>query len=142
MLRTVLNGKIHRATVTQADLHYVGSLTIDRNLMAAADIREGERVQVVDITNGNRLETYAITGDAGSGVIGVNGAAAHLVHPGDLVIIITYVGLACDELDEHRPRIVHVDKQNQVVELGDDPAAPAQGDGTLRSGRDTAAVNA
>src|SRR5690606_4748436 len=86
--RTLMNGKIHRATVTQANLHYVGSLTIDADLMAAADIVEGEQVQVVDVTNGARLVTYAITGEAGSGVIGINGAAAHLVKPGDMVIII------------------------------------------------------
>jgi len=141
VLRTVLNGKIHRATVTQADLHYVGSLTIDADLMAAADIHEGERVQVVDITNGSRLETYAITGEAGSGVIGVNGAAAHLVHPGDLVIIITYVGVADDVLDEHRARVVHVDARNRVVELGEDPAAAVPGGGE-RSGREVAPASA
>lgn len=141
MLRTVLNGKIHRATVTQADLHYVGSLTIDADLMAAADIREGERVQVVDITNGHRLETYAITGEAGSGVIGVNGAAAHLVHPGDLVIIITYVGVPDEKLDAHRHRVVHVNARNEIVELGADPAAPVPGGGPTRSGRDVAAIS-
>lgn len=135
MLRTVLNGKIHRATVTQADLHYVGSLTIDEELMRAADIREGERVQVVDITNGNRLETYAITGEPGTGVIGVNGAAAHLVHPGDLVIVITYVTVADDALDAHRPKVVHVDAANRIIELGQDPAAPVPGEPELVSGR-------
>jgi len=140
VLRTVLNGKIHRATVTQADLHYVGSLTIDQELMVAADIREGERVQVVDITNGSRIETYAITGPAGSGVIGVNGAAAHLVHPGDLVIIITYVGVPDDALARHTPRVVHVNQRNEIVELGQDPAAPVPGDETLRSGRAAATV--
>lgn len=139
MLRTVLNGKIHRATVTQADLHYVGSLTIDEELMKAADIRAGERVQVVDITNGNRLETYAITGEPGSGVIGVNGAAAHLVHPGDLVIVITYVAVAEDALDTHRPKVVHVNAANEIVDLGQDPTAPVPGEPTLVSGR---AVNA
>lgn len=139
MLRTVLNGKIHRATVTQADLHYVGSLTIDEELMKAADIREGERVQVVDITNGNRLETYAITGEPGSGVIGVNGGAAHLVHPGDLVIVITYVAVAQDTLDTHRPKVVHVNAANEIVDLGQDPAAPVPGEPALVSGH---AVNA
>jgi aspartate 1-decarboxylase len=139
VLRTVLNGKIHRATVTQADLHYVGSLTIDEELMRAADIREGERVQVVDITNGNRLETYAITGEPGSGVIGVNGAAAHLVHPGDLVIVITYVAVAQDALDTHRPKVVHVNAANKILDLGQDPAAPVPGEPALVSGR---AVNA
>ncbi|CAN5604771.1 hypothetical protein BH09ACT7_BH09ACT7_59230 [soil metagenome] len=90
MLRTMLKSKIHRATVTQADLHYVGSVSIDADLMDAADLLEGEQVTIVDIDNGARLVTYAITGVRGSGVIGINGAAAHLVHPGDLVILIAY----------------------------------------------------
>ena len=90
MLRTMLKSKIHRARVTQADLHYVGSVTIDADLMDAADLLEGEQVTIVDIDNGARLVTYAITGERGSGVIGINGAAAHLVHPGDLVILIAY----------------------------------------------------
>ena len=90
MLRTMLKSKIHRATVTHADLHYVGSVTIDADLMDAADLLEGEQVTIVDIDNGARLVTYVITGERGSGVIGINGAAAHLVHPGDLVILIAY----------------------------------------------------
>src|ERR671928_207774 len=90
MLRTMLKSKIHRATVTQSDLHYVGSVTVDQDLMEAADLLEGERVAIVDITNGARLETYVIPGERGSGVIGINGAAARLVHPGDLVILISY----------------------------------------------------
>ena len=122
--RTLLNGKIHRATVTQADLHYVGSLTIDQDLMEAADIVEGEAVQVVDIDNGARLTTYAITGERGSGVIGINGAAAHLVHPGHLVIIMSFAALAESERATHRPRVVHVDKANRIVALGVDPAEP------------------
>jgi aspartate 1-decarboxylase len=130
-----MNAKIHRATVTQADLHYVGSLTIDAELMAAADIVEGEKVQVVDITNGARLETYAITGEAGSGVIGVNGAAAHLVHPGDLVIIITYAQVEEAERAAHRPRVVHVDGDNRQVHLGHDPAEPVPGAAAQLSGR-------
>ena len=109
MQRVLMNGKIHRATVTQADLDYVGSLTIDAELMAAADIVEGEQVHVVDIDNGARLVTYAITGEAGSGVIGVNGAAAHLIHPGDLVIIISYGTFEAAEAKAHRPSVVHVD---------------------------------
>jgi aspartate 1-decarboxylase len=135
MLRTLLHAKIHRATVTQADLHYVGSITIDTDLLDAAGIVEGELVQVVDITNGSRLETYAIAGERGSGVIGINGAAAHLVHPGDLVIIMAYCGLAAEEIEEHRPRVVHVDADNRVVELGTDPAAPVPGAAALVSGR-------
>ena len=127
MRRTLLNAKIHRATVTQADLHYVGSLTIDADLMKAADIVEGEQVQVVDITNGARLETYAITGEPGSGVIGINGAAAHLVHPGDLVIIMTYAQLEPHEIAAHRPTVVHVNEHNQQILIGADPAAPVPG---------------
>jgi aspartate 1-decarboxylase len=88
--RTMLKSKIHRATVTQADLHYVGSVTLDAALMDAADLLPGEMVAIMDITNGARLETYVIEGERGSGVIGINGAAAHLVHPGDLVILISY----------------------------------------------------
>src|ERR1044072_3303157 len=107
MLRTLLIGKIHRATVTHADLHYVGSLTIDANLMKAANIVEGEQVQIVDITNGARLETYAIPGEPGSGVIGVNGAAARLVPPGGLVIVITYGQFADDEIHETPPHGRH-----------------------------------
>jgi aspartate 1-decarboxylase len=135
MRRTLLNAKIHRATVTQADLHYVGSLTIDADLMKAADIVEGEQVQVVDITNGARLETYAITGESGSGVIGINGAAAHLVHPGDLVIIMTYAQLDEHEIARHRPTVVHVDESNRPVDIDDDPARPVPGAAEQRSGR-------
>jgi aspartate 1-decarboxylase len=135
MRRTLLNAKIHRATVTQADLHYVGSLTIDADLMKAADIVEGEQVQVVDITNGARLETYAITGEAGSGVIGINGAAAHLVHPGDLVIIMTFAQLEPHELSSHQPTVVHVDAANQQVLIGVDPAQPVPGAPAQVTGR-------
>ncbi|QXJ26124.1 aspartate 1-decarboxylase [Actinomadura graeca] len=135
MQRTLMNGKIHRATVTQADLHYVGSLTIDAGLMEAADIVEGEQVHVVDITNGARLVTYAITGERGSGVIGVNGAAAHQVRPGDLVIIITYASLDEEERRGHRPRVVHVDGGNRVVALGSDPAEPVPGAPAQLAGR-------
>ncbi|MDQ0603847.1 aspartate 1-decarboxylase [Streptomyces canus] len=125
--RTLLNGKIHRATVTQADLHYVGSLTIDQNLLDASDIVEGEAVQVVDIDNGARLTTYAIAGERGSGVIGVNGAAAHLIHPGHLVIIMSFAELDESERAAHQPRVVHVDRANRIVALGADPAEPAPG---------------
>jgi aspartate 1-decarboxylase len=113
--RTMLKSKIHRATVTQSDLHYIGSVTIDGALMDSADIRENEAVHVLDITNGARLETYAIRGEPGSGVIGINGAAAHLVNPGDLVIILTFA--ACDEaeVDSWNPRVVHVDAANCQV---------------------------
>ena len=124
MLRTLVNGKIHRATVTQADLHYVGSITVDETLMKAADLVEGEKVQVVDVTNGARLETYVITGAAGSGVICINGAAAHLVNPGDLVIIMSFLQLDEAEVIVHEPKVVHVDSDNAIVALGNDPAQP------------------
>lgn len=131
MLRTLLSGKIHRATVTQADLHYVGSLTIDQDLMTASGIVEGEAVQVVDIDNGARLTTYAITGEAGSGVIGINGAAAHLVHPGDLVIIMSFGQFDEAEMAAHQPTVVHVDENNRIVALGSDPTEPVPGSDQL-----------
>src|SRR6184192_2964079 len=106
MFRTMLKSKIHRATVTQADLDYVGSVTIDEDLMQAADLLPGEQVAIVDVTNGARLETYVIPGDRGSGVIGINGAAAHLVHPGDLVIVISYATLPDAEAKAFVPKVV------------------------------------
>ncbi|GAA4050507.1 aspartate 1-decarboxylase [Nonomuraea soli] len=127
MLRTMLSGKIHRATVTQADLHYVGSITIDEDLLDASGIVPGEQVHVVDIDNGNRLVTYALLGERGSGVIGINGAAARLVSPGDLVIIISYVQIDDDELKTFEPKVVHVDGGNRIIELGADLAAPVPG---------------
>ena len=127
MLRTMLGGKVHRATVTQADLHYVGSITIDQDLMRAADILEGEQVDVVDVTNGALITTYAITGAPGSGVIGINGAAAHLINPGDLVIIMSFQQLDEREVSRHAPRVVHVDDRNRIVALGVDPAQPVPG---------------
>ncbi|MEV5976465.1 aspartate 1-decarboxylase [Streptomyces sp. NPDC052114] len=134
MLRTMFKSKIHRATVTQADLHYVGSVTIDADLLDAADLLPGELVHIVDITNGARLETYTIEGERGSGVIGINGAAAHLVHPGDRVIIISYAQVEDAEARALRPRVVHVDEDNRVVALGDDPAEAVPGDpGMTRS---------
>ncbi|MEU8796265.1 aspartate 1-decarboxylase [Spirillospora sp. NPDC048819] len=132
MFRTMFKSKIHRATVTQADLHYVGSLTIDQDLMDAADLLPGEQVSVVDIDNGARLETYLIAGERGSGVIGINGAAARLVAPGDLVIIISYAQLSDAEAREFVPRVVHVDRSNKIISLGSDPAEPVPGAGTTR----------
>jgi aspartate 1-decarboxylase len=123
----MLKSKIHRATVTQADLHYVGSVTIDEDLMDAADLLAGEQVAIVDVTNGARLETYVIAGPRGSGVIGINGAAAHLVHPGDLVILISYAQLDDATARTYRPRVVHVDADNRVIELGHDPAGAVPG---------------
>jgi aspartate 1-decarboxylase len=122
MLRTMLKSKIHRATVTQADLHYVGSVTVDEDLLDAADLLPGEQVAIVDVTNGARLETYTIAGPRGSGVIGINGAAARLVHPGDLVILIAYGQMDDAAARVFQPRIVHVDADNRIVQLGTDPA--------------------
>ena len=122
MLRTMFHAKIHRATVTEANLHYVGSVTVDQDLLDAADILPGELVSIVDITNGARLETYTIAGERGSGVIGINGAAAHLVHPGDLVILIAYAQMEDAEARSFVPSVVHVDAGNRIVELGSDPA--------------------
>jgi aspartate 1-decarboxylase len=121
----MFKSKIHRATVTQADLHYVGSITIDADLLDAADLLVGEQVAVVDIANGARLETYVIEGERGSGVIGINGAAAHLVHPGDLVIIISYAQVEDAEAKAFQPRVVQVDSSNRIVHEGSDPGFPA-----------------
>ncbi|MFI0420168.1 aspartate 1-decarboxylase [Spongiactinospora sp. 9N601] len=134
MLRTMLTSKIHRATVTQADLHYVGSVTIDEDLMDAAGLLPGEQVHIVDIDNGARLVTYTITGPRGSRIIGINGAAARLVQPGDLVIIIAYGQMEDAEARAFAPKIVHVDRDNRIVQLDTDPAAALPGGdlGTLR----------
>lgn len=132
MFRTMLKSKIHRATVTQADLHYVGSITIDEDLLDAADLLAGEQVAIVDIDNGARLETYVIPGPRGTGIIGINGAAARLVQPGDLVIIISYMGVTDAEARELKPKVVHVDGRNQIVHIDGDPAAPVPGDGEDR----------
>ncbi|QKW10310.1 aspartate 1-decarboxylase [Streptomyces sp. NA04227] len=140
MLRTMFKSKIHRATVTQADLHYVGSVTIDADLLDAADLLPGELVHIVDITNGARLETYVIEGERGSGVIGINGAAAHLVHPGDLVIIISYAQVEDAEARTMRPSVVHVDQDNRIVSLGADPSEPVPGSDTRRSPQAMAAA--
>ncbi|GLW24098.1 MULTISPECIES: aspartate 1-decarboxylase [Microbispora] len=122
MYRTMLHSKIHRATVTQADLHYVGSLTLDRDLLDAADLLPGEKVDIVDIDNGNRLSTYVIEGERGSGIIGINGAAARLISPGDLVIIIAYKTVGEEAARLLQPRIVFVDRDNRPVDVGPDPA--------------------
>ncbi|MFD0044685.1 aspartate 1-decarboxylase [Pseudarthrobacter scleromae] len=122
MNRTMFKSKIHRATVTHADLHYVGSVTVDLDLLEAADILPGELVSIVDVTNGSRLETYTIAGERGSGVIGINGAAAHLMQENDIVILITYAQMTTEEAKSYEPRVVHVDENNRVVQLGNDPA--------------------
>ncbi|QDT65570.1 aspartate 1-decarboxylase [Calycomorphotria hydatis] len=116
MRRTLLKSKIHRATVTEANLEYVGSVTIDSELMSAADILEHERVEIYNITNGQRLATYAIEGPTGSGVICINGAAAHLASEGDLVIIASYAEYDEAELSGHEPIVVHVDEHNAISE--------------------------
>jgi aspartate 1-decarboxylase len=119
MRRRLFKSKIHRATVTQADLHYEGSVTIDANLMETADILPHEEVHVWNVTRGTRLTTYAIRGEAGSGVICINGAAAHLCHAGDIVIIATFAEYDDAEARTHRPRVVLVDEQNRIK----DPSA-------------------
>lgn len=138
MLRTMMKSKIHRATVTQADLHYVGSVTVDEDLLEAADLLPGELVHIVDITNGARLETYTIAGERGSGVIGINGAAARLVHPGDLVILIAYGQMTTEEAKAYEPHVVFVDADNKIMGTSGDPADTFD-DPTLRRGDLTAA---
>ncbi|MGH3460337.1 MAG: aspartate 1-decarboxylase [Kribbellaceae bacterium] len=122
MLREMMKSKVHRATVTQADLHYVGSCTLDGTLMEAANLLPGEKVDIVDITNGARLSTYLIEGPRDSGVVGINGAAAHLIHPGDLVILIAYGMLDEDEARVFEPRVVFVGSDNHITRIGTDPA--------------------
>ncbi len=115
MILNLLKSKIHRATVTEADLNYIGSITIDEKLMDAAGLIEYEKVQVLNISNGNRLETYVIKGLRESGCIKINGAAAHQMHVNDLIIIVSYCQLHNHELDDHKPKIVHVDSSNEII---------------------------
>ena len=122
MQRTMLKSKIHRATVTDCDLHYVGSITIDPDLLEAADIREFEQVAVVDVDNGARFETYTIAGEPGSGDMKVNGAAARLVHRGDTIIVISYAGYDPDDLEHYTPRVVHVGAQNEILTVDQEVA--------------------
>jgi aspartate 1-decarboxylase len=122
MQRTMLKSKIHRATVTDCDLHYVGSITIDPDLLDAAEILEFEQVVVLDIDNGARFETYAIPGDQGSGDMQINGAAARLVATGDTIIVLSYAGYDRDELHTYSPRVVHVDAHNRILHV-DRPVA-------------------
>jgi aspartate 1-decarboxylase len=119
----MLKSKIHRATVTDCDLHYVGSVTLDADLMRSADLLPGELVHVLDVDNGNRFETYVIEGRPRSGEVCLNGAAARLVHQGDRVIIVSYGVYDESELESHEPRVVHVDAQNSIVRVDHDPAA-------------------
>ncbi|MEO6604960.1 MAG: aspartate 1-decarboxylase [Aeromicrobium sp.] len=132
MLRTMMTSKIHRATVTQADLHYVGSVTVDEDLLDAANLLPGEMVHIVDIDNGARLVTYTIAGERGSGVIGINGAAARLVHEGDLVILIAYGQMETAEAREFEPSVVFVDSGNKIIGTGHDPAEALPGTGLTR----------
>jgi aspartate 1-decarboxylase len=122
-MRDMLKSKIHRATVTEANLDYVGSVTIDKDLLDAADIYENEFVDIWDLTNGNRISTYSLNGPSGSGVICINGAAAHLIHKGDLVIIASHVQLDEEAARRHVPKLVFVDQHNRIVEsdAGDAP---------------------
>jgi aspartate 1-decarboxylase len=122
MQRTMLKSKIHRATVTDCDLNYVGSITIDPDLLEAADMLEFEQVAVVDIDNGARFETYTITGERGSGEVKLNGAAARLVHRGDRIIVISYAAYDREEIAEHVPLVVHVDADNQILATDHDVA--------------------
>jgi len=122
MIRSVFKSKIHRATVTHADVEYEGSVTIDEALMEAADIVPWEQVHLWNVTRGTRLETYAIPGPRGSGLLCVNGAAAHLNRPGDVVIVATFAGMGPRELARHVPRVVRVDRRNRI--LGERPETP------------------
>ena len=119
MLRTMLKSKVHRATVTDSDLHYVGSLTVDPDLLEAADILPGEKVSLADIDNGARFETYTIAGERGAREMKVNGAAARLVHRGDLVIVISYASYDALELKQYEPLVVHVDETNTITAIDD-----------------------
>ena len=117
MNRTMLKSKIHRATITASDLHYVGSITIDPELLEAADILEHEQVHVVDVDNGARFETYTIAGEPGSGTVQVNGAAARLVHEGDTIIVISYAQYSREEMEHYEPVVVHVDRENRIIDV-------------------------
>ena len=117
MQRVMLKTKIHRGTVTDCDLHYVGSITVDPDLLEAADIREHEQVHVLDVDNGARFETYAIAGERGARQLQVNGAAARLVQRGDTIIVISYASYDEEELDDHAPRVVHVSRDNEIVQV-------------------------
>jgi aspartate 1-decarboxylase len=124
MLRQFMLGKIHRATVTRADLDYVGSITIDVALAEAAGFLENEKVDIYDVTNGARLSTYVIPGKRGSGEVGINGAAAHLVKEGDLVIVASYGWMTAGEASAHKPRVVHVDGGNRIAEVALEERTP------------------
>lgn len=146
-MRRMMTGKIHRVRVTGADLHYVGSVTVDSLLLKEADILPGQEVDIVDVTNGARLTTYVIPGEPGSGVINVNGAAAHLIHEGDIAILITYSMLEEAEAHTYEPKVVFVDEHNHQVHVGDEPgqvpgqAHAADGDVSFENSADAAAAD-
>ncbi|MCK1982459.1 MULTISPECIES: aspartate 1-decarboxylase [Peribacillus] len=124
MFRTMMNGKIHRARVTEANLNYVGSITIDEDIIDAVGILPNEKVAIVNNNNGARLETYVIAGERGSGVVCLNGAAARLVQPDDIVIIISYVMVSEDKLRDHKPKVAIMDENNKIIDLiSNEPAA-------------------
>ena len=127
MLRQFLLGKIHRATVTRADLHYVGSITLDPLLIEASGFLENEKIDIYDITNGSRLATYVIPGTRGSGEVGINGAAAHLVKPGDLVILASYGWLDEAEVAHHVPKVIFVDEANRITSKASQERTPTVG---------------
>ena len=135
MQRTMLYAKLHRVTVNQADMNYVGSVTIDRTLLEASGMLPGERVDVVDVTNGSRLTTYVIEGEAGSGQICINGAAAHLIAPGDIAIIISYAQMDEMEAQTFVPRVVFVDHDNRIIEISGDPGSVPGGVGLESFGK-------
>ena len=120
MIVKALKSKIHRATVTDANINYIGSVTIDRDLMTASNLLEYEKVQILNVTNGNRLDTYVIEGKSNSGEICINGAAAHLVSPKDIVIIVSYCSIDHNALKKHKPTVVHVDEKNQIINIASD----------------------
>lgn len=134
MLRPMLHAKIHRATITGADLDYVGSLTVDQDLLDAADLLNGQQIDIVDVTNGSRLTTYVIPGERGSGEMCINGAAAHLIDPGDIVIVIAYNQLSTEDAKTYRPKVVFVDADNKIVNTNMDAGDVPEGYGVVPSG--------
>ena len=120
MIVKALKSKIHRAIVTDSNINYVGSVSIDRDLMDASNLLEYEKVQILNITNGNRLDTYVIEGRRGDGEICINGAAAHLVNPNDIVIIVSYCDIEHADLKKHKPSVVHVNSQNKIINITSD----------------------
>ena len=117
MIVRALKSKIHRAVVTDANINYIGSISIDKKLMAASNLLAYEKVQILNITNGSRLDTYVIEGEEGSGKVCINGAAAHLVNPQDIVIIVSYCDIEHEQLKNHKPQVVHVNGENEIINI-------------------------